>query len=375
MSFPGLGGPTPDLELDLKMPFKKTDPTVEALADVERHDAQIVKLAARRSDLSLRLDEVRAARRAALISGELDDAAQATVDKAHADAAETLGFVDEEIASITGKRDAAQRHLDGLRDAVRRAEIVADCELRASAIDDAAEKLARAAQGLGRACDDMIQAIADHGARVDDVLSTSGSTSAVLLGRSIIRAALHMAAPSLHSTGDGLGVPFDADPVMVARRGQSGRLLDHRDAVRENRVAAVDMPRIGSTVSIAPALSSRGSVSLVHAGLALSEPTARTVFAVPVMFTGVGGLSMTQAEPGDTEAPARVVRKAEDLELAFPPDSAEGRAIVARLKASGGTFRARPRTYIDTSNDAEAVPAAPARTVTTTWPDERGVQA
>ncbi len=98
---------------------------------------------------------------------------------------------------------------------------------------------------------------------------------------------------------------------------------------------------------------------------------ARTIFAAPFSYLSTGDRAMLQGEPGDNEVPSRVARKAEELELAFPPDSPEGRAIAARLKASGGQFRARPRTYIDTTGDAE--PAAPiaAGIVTTTRPDDR----
>ncbi len=89
----------------------------------------------------------------------------------------------------------------------------------------------------------------------------------------------------------------------------------------------------------------------------------------PTLVQGFRPHSPTQNELSGL-VPLRVARKAEELELAFLPDSPEGRAIVARLKAAGGQLRARPRTFID----AEPASATPPGVVTTNWPDERGVR-
>ena len=107
-------------------------------------------------------------------------------------------------------------------------------------------------------------------------------------------------------------------------------------------------------------------------GHVLAEAKARTVFAVPFSYLSTGDTAMLQGEPGDSEVPLRVARKAEELEMAFPPDSPEGRAIVARLKAAGGQLRARPRTFIDTTGDVETAPSAPPRTAA--WPDDRSAE-
>lgn len=353
------------------MPFKKVDPIAEAQAAVDRLEAQRAKLAGRAAELSGRLDEARAARRAALISGELDDAAQAAVDKAFADAAEAHGFVEEEIRAVSGQIDEAAARRDGLRDAAARAEVAADCERRAAALDAAAEALATAAEVFGEARAAMAAAIGEHGARVDNPLSTDGSTSAAMLGRPVVLAAVRLAAPGVLPAADGLGEAHSDDPLLAMRRAQSGKIRDHADDVRDGRLPPVEMPRPGSAAPSLPPRGALGSAPSAPDGLTLVETMARTVFAVPVAFYGAGGIAMVQADPGDTEAPLRVVRKAEEQELSFPPDSPEGRAIVARLKASGGQFRARPPVFIDTEADTDPAPARPGRAVTTTWPDGR----
>ncbi len=348
---------------------RKGDPVAEAQADVDKLDAQRGKLVTRLSDLSSRLELARAARRDALVAGDLDDVAMAAVDKAFADATEARAFVEEEITTVTAKLDEVQRHLDGLQDAARRAEIAADAERRAAALDDAAEALAGAAEAFRDARTAMAQAIGEHGIRVENVLMAGGSAPAALLAKPIVMAAIRLAAPGVLPVADGFGDPHVDDPLIAMRRAQSGRLRDHADDIRDGRTPAVEMPRPGST---APAVDlSRPSVPALG-GHVLAEPKARTVFAVPFSYLSTGDTAMLQGEPGDSEVPLRVARKAEELEMAFPPDSPEGRAIVARLKAAGGQLRARPRTFIDTTGDVETAPSAPPRTAA--WPDDRSAE-
>ena len=358
----------------MKVPFRKGDALADAQAEVDKLDGQRSKLTARLSDLSSRLDIARAARRDALVAGDLDDIAMATIDKAFAETTEAHAFVEEEIAIITTKRDEAHAHLTGLQDAARRTEIVADCDRRAVALDAAAEALAGAAEAFGEARTAMAKALSEHGVRISSTTGADGSAPVWQLAQPMVMAAVRLAAPGVLPLADGFGDPHVADPLIAMRRAQSGKLRDHADDIRDGRTPAVEMPRPGSTASTVGAASS-GPAAPAPADHAVVEPMTRTVFAVPVMFTGAGGLGMVQAEPGDFEVPVRVARKAEELELAFPPDSAEGRAITARMKASGGQYRARARTYVDTSAEADLAPASAARMVTTTWPDERGCQA
>ncbi len=312
---------------------RKGDPVAEAQADVDKLGAQRGKLVTRLSDLSSRLEQARAARRDALVAGDLDDATMAAVDKVFTDATEARTFVEEEITAVTAKLDEAQRHLDGLQEGVRRAEIAADAERRAVALDEAAEALAGAAEAFRDARTAMAQAIGEHGIRIENVLMAGGSAPAALLAKPIVMAAVRLAAPGVLPVANGFGDPHVDDPLIAMRRAQSGRLRDHADDIRDGRTPAVEMPRPGSTAPDVQPPGSRGLVSLAPAGLSLSEPMTRTVFAVPFLYMSTGDRATLQGEPGDSLA--RLIQPGSSRLDGFSRNATDRRVDKRHLRRGG----------------------------------------
>ena len=153
----------------------------------------------------------------------------------------------------------------------------------------------------------MIQAIAVHGVRSDNVLSTSGVPPALLV-KPVVQAAVRLAAPDVLPMIDGFGVPLDNDPALMVRRGQSGRLRDHADDVRSGGVPAIELPRL----SVTPAPVDPNDP------FAVKVTMVRGVFREPFSYLAVGG-RLINGEPGDMEVPAEVLRVAIEMSIAAEP--------------------------------------------------------
>ncbi len=340
----------------MKTPFRKTDPLVEAHAAVDRLENQRRPLADRLSTADARVEAAQRARHESLVNDDPDADTTAKLDRACFDAIEARGGVEAALRDVAVQLGEAVQARDALQDAAARRRIAAAAEARATALDGAAESLAAAARAFDDARAAVVLAIAEHGVRMDNPMCAGGSVPASLLAQSIVMAAVRLAAPGVLPATDGFGAHHEADPLAVMRRAQAGRLRDHADDIREGRAPAADLPRPGEA---AAAILRDSPIS--------SEPTELAVFKVPISYLARNGYSLVSADEGQIEVPARVAAKGRGMEIAFSPDSPEGRAVVARI-AGGFPLRARPRVFVDT--DADEAPTTPTRAVVTAWPDE-----
>ncbi len=358
----------------MKLPYKKADPLVEAQAAVDRLDAQLRPLADRMTVADARVETAQRARREALVNGDPDPTTMAALDKACVDAIEARGGIEDAMRVVVQQLEEATRTRDGLQDAAARGQLAEAAERRASTLDDAAEALASAARAFSDARAAMIAAVAQHGVRVVNHAAVGGASPPWMLCQPMAEAGLRLASTGMQTLAQSVGAPsasaaLDADPVVAMRRAQSGLLRDFAEDVLTNRVPAVEMPRPGDAASPDPRDSAIAR-----------EPMVLAVFGSPFSYIARDGFSLVSVEEGQVEVPERVALKGKEMEIAFDVGSPQGKAIVAR-PAAGGAFRARPRIFIDTDADADAdadadtAPASPARTATTTWPDERGVPA
>ena len=220
----------------------KSDPIADASAAVDTLTVRRDRLAERQAGAAERLALADAARLDALTSGDPTPAELAKLDKGCADAANAHAGLVAAVDALSAQLAAATNARDALQDAAARALVAADAERRALALDAAAEALATAARAFGDARTAMVRAIVDHGARVDNVLAQGGSTPAAMLAKPITLAAIRLAAPGVLPGEDGFGVALDADPVLVMRRGQSGRLRDLGDEVARRQGVACRAP-------------------------------------------------------------------------------------------------------------------------------------
>ena len=343
--------------------LRKPDPIAAAQAEIDKLTAQRARLADRLAGAVAAVEAAVRHRHEALTDADPTAAEMAKLNRAAADAAEARSGIEEASRTVQMQLDEAATRLAGLRDAATRARLAADAETRAKALDAAGEALAAAAQAFGAAREDMVRAIAEHGIRVDNLLTSDGSTPAAVLATPVIRAALRMAAPSLHPAADGLGKPYDSDPLMVVRRAQSGRLRDFADDVVANRVPAAEMPRPGQApLPVDP-----------NDPLSVKVERVAGVFREPFSYLAVGG-TMIHGEPGQNDVPAVVLRVAIEMDIAAEPDTPQANAILLAIKADTvrpSYVKARPgapgtrRMFIDT--DSGVVDSAPARSVA--WPD------
>ncbi|RYC29180.1 hypothetical protein D3273_25280 [Lichenibacterium minor] len=345
------------------MSFKKADPIADAQAQVDKFTAQRDRLAERLAEADGRVGAAQRARHEALTGGDPTAAETAKFDKACADATEARGGVDEAARAVAQQLEEATRHCDVLRDATLRAGVADAEELRASALDAAAEALADAARAFDGARVALVAAVAQHGVRIENPLSTDGSTSAALLVRPVVQAALRLGAPGMFPTADGLGVALDTDPVLSLRRGQSGRLRDHAEDVRAGVIPAAELPRPG-----APAQALNPDSPLAP------EPRAIAVFSAPFSYLAKNSSSLVSVEAGQVEVPERVVSVAMEMGVAFAVGSADALAILGRIANTPAYGAKLARVFIDT--DDGVVGSAPAaRVASPPWPDDRSTGA
>ena len=251
---------------------------------MERLEVQRRKLADRLAGVDAAAVAAQDARRRALVEGDPEPAEAARLDRACAVAIEARAGVEGAARSVATQLEDAIRARDALVDGEARKVVITDCEQRAAAIDAAAEALAGAADAFARAATAMGQTITEHGLARPDGLSPH--YSGVVLARPIIAAALRRANPDAAVlppvyglSGPATVVPADpdhfaADPIVTARRVQSGLLRDIADDVKAGRAPPVAPPVPGAAKPVERIVIPETSVVLKH-GVAYVGPESR----------------------------------------------------------------------------------------------------
>ena len=304
---------------------RKTDPLDAAAAEVARLEAQRARLSDRLAGAVAAVEAAQTARRAALVDGDPDARAMATLDRRCADAAEARSGVEAALKVVIAGLDDATTRRDALQDAATRARIAGEAEARAKALDAAGEALAAAALAFGAAREGMIRAIGEHAAATPDPIS-GHNLPAALAARPIVTAAIRAAAPEILPASDSLGAPIEADPALAARR-LAGRLRDHAEDVLAGRVPAAELPRPGQKPTpVDPSNPLTARVEMV-----------RAVVVERLCFIGQAG-RMIHSEVGEVEIPRAVFEVAREAGWALEPGTraaTEALAKVSRAPAPG----------------------------------------
>ncbi len=298
---------------------RKSDPLADAQTEVDRLNTQRSRLADRLAGAVAAVEAAQTARRAALVDGDPDAKAMATLDRRCADAAEARSGVEAALTVVTaGLEDAAAR-LAALKDAAARARVAAGAETRAKALDTAGEVLAAAAKAFGAAREAMVRAIGEHGAATLDPVS-GHNLPAALAARPVITAAIRAAAPGILPTSDSLGAPIENDPALAARR-LAGRLRDHGEDVLAGRVPAVELPRPGlAALPIDPSNP-----------LTTPVPMVRGVARKTLCYVHPVTNRMIHVSAGEADMPPRVLEVAIEAELAVRAGDPRASAILQEV--------------------------------------------
>ena len=343
---------------------RKSDPLADAQAEVDRLGTQRSRLADRLAGAVTAVEAAQTARRAALVDGDPDAKAMATLDRRCADAAEARSGVEAALTVVTAGFEDATARLAALQDASTRARIAAEAETRAKAIDAAGEALAAAAKAFGGAREAMVRAIGEHGAATPDPVS-GHNLPAALTARPIITAAIRAAAPGILPTSDTLGAPIEADPALAARR-LAGRLRDHGEDVLAGRVPAVELPRPGqAALPIDPSNP-----------LTMRVEKVRVVVVERLCYIGEAG-RMIHSETGEVEIPKAVFEVAREAGWALEPGTRAAKdALVELGKAPAPGYMKTPgrqpapvARFVDVEAGAIRTDAVTNRPSSSSWPD------